>query len=78
MSSSWNRTALQPTIGVLVRDQRGDADAEEEPHEDGGGDGGMRPPALGTPGALDAGRGAQMSGLQSWDRMDSYCEPPCF
>ena len=37
--------------GVLVRDRRGAADAEEEPREDGGGDGRDAATSLGTPGA---------------------------
>lgn len=40
--------------GVLIGDRGGDADAEEEPREDGGRDGRDVASSPGTPGAPDA------------------------
>ena len=58
--------ALRPTTGVLVRDRRGHADAEEEPCEDGGGDGIDAATRLGTSGAPDTGRGRKDPPWSLW------------
>ena len=57
--------ALHPTTRVLVRDRR-DADTEEEPREDGCGDGKDAATSLGMPGAPDAGRGGNDHPWNLW------------
>ena len=51
MTSPWNiQLVLNPVMGVLIRDRRGDTDTEEKLREDGGRDGRDAATSPGMPG----------------------------